>query len=258
MVMVAASMLFMSVAFVGFFNAPTAHGAPSRVALAGDTPLLQGTVSIFSTTTQTNTRFTLTNTSGNVIKGLTLYEFYTRPTGYMPNTKSPACSTPVLSYTPSISVKDPTMSCPWFTCNYLSWTQQGAGECNSVGINQDQLNLLANATTAQDKAKILQGKTSVVFRSLQPAIPQADTFMALPLNQASLAPGVSLKLDSCIYYDNWPHTDSKQHNTLVVYSGNTLIWGTPPSGVNMQSVLKANAGAAPPVVTGNWLAGARH
>jgi len=173
----------------------------------------------------------------------------------------------MLSFTPSIQVKDATHACPWFTCNYLSWDKQGSNECGTQGLSMADMNAHKNAFATP------------VFESVAPTANQLDSYMALPLNFGSkpLAPGVSLVLDSCIYYDNWPRTNPNQKNVLLVYSGNTLsnklsttsgttsvniasqksvntlghtlLWGTPP--MDMSTILSTNATSVVPVTT-NW------
>jgi hypothetical protein len=269
MTMFATSVLLMITTLMGFLNLSPTHAAQAHARVASNTtPLMDGKVSIYSTTTQTNTRFTLTNKSDQPITSLTLYEFYSRPTGFMPNTNNSACSTPMLSFTPSLQVKDATQACPWFTCNYLSWNTQGSNECDIQGLSASDLNAHKNAQAAP------------VFESVPPTADQLDTYMALPLNFGStpLAPGASLGLDSCIYYDNWPHTNPQQKNVLLVYSGDTLgtasgtasrttsvniasqksvntsehtlLWGTPP--MDMSTILSKNAISQVPVTTGGW------
>lgn len=269
--MLATSTLLMVATLMGLLNLSTVHVAQARARVASNTtPLMDGKVSIYSTTTQTNTRFTLTNMSGTPITSLTLYEFYNRPTGFMPNTSNPACSTPMLSFTPSIQVKDATHACPWFTCNYLSWSSQGSNECQTQGLSMADMSAHTTANTNMH--------TTPIFESIPTTADQLDSYMALPLNFGStpLAPGTSLVLDSCIYYDNWPRTNSNQKDVLLVYSGNTLgtasgttsvniasnkasnksvnalghtlLWGTPP--MDMSTILATNATSVVPVTTG--------
>lgn len=265
--MLATNTLLMVATLMGFLNLSTAHAAQAQARVASiTTPLMDGKVSIYSTITQTNTRFTLTNTSSQPLTSVTLYEFYKRPAGFMPNASKSTCSTPMLSFTPSLQVKDATQTCPWFTCNYLSWNKQGSNECDIQGLSMGDVNAHKNA------------QATPVFASIPPTTDQLDTYMALPLNFGStpLAPGASLGLDSCIYYDNWPHTDANQKNVLLVYSGNTLgtalsttssttsvnvashksvntsdhvlLWGTPP--MDMSTILSTNATLQVPVTTG--------
>lgn len=261
----AVSALLTIATLTGFLNPSAANIAQARVSVASiTTPLMDGKVSIYSTITQTNTRFKLTNKSNQSITSLTLYEFYNRPSGFMPNANKTACSTPMLSFTPSLQVKNATQACPWFTCNYLSWDKPGTNECDIQGLSMSDVNAHKKAIAAP------------LFASIPPTANQLDTYMALPLNfgNTPLAPGVSLVLDSCIYYDNWPHTNPNQKNVLLVYSGDTvgtaqgttstsvnvasqkslttpdpiLLWGTPP--MDMSGILKHNASLQVPVLSG--------
>ena len=118
---------------------------------------------------------------------------------YMPNSSAPSCSTPILSFTPSINVKDATSACPWFTCNYLSWSKNGpSGQCTSQGLTLEDMNAHGGKLT----------KTIAEFPcyyNLQ--LTTLDSFLAMTINfvhSISLAPGDSLVIYSCIYYDNWP------------------------------------------------------
>jgi hypothetical protein len=222
--MATTSILFLVATVIGLFSPMTVYGAQSQAKeVPGDTSLMKGTVDVHSTTTQTDTRFDLTNISGNPIDSLSIGVLYTRPDGFMPQ-DSAACSTAVLSFTPSDNVKDPTSSCPWFTCNYLTWSPQGAGECSSVGM-------------ATEQAK---GPVMATFRSLPSSVTTANTYMVINFGQASLPAGAHFQIDGCIYYDNWPHF-SIQQDSLVVFSGNTLLWGAQPSGMDLQSFLKVSS-----------------
>lgn len=227
------SILFLVTTLMGLFNPLTAYGAQSQThTVSGDTALMKGTVDIHSTITQTDTLFNLTNTSGKTLTSLSMGVFYTRPNGFMPH-NSVGCTTPVLSFTPSDNIKDPTNSCPWFTCNYVSWSHNGNGECSTVGL-------------AKEQAK---GPVMAVFQSLPPTVTTANTFMLINFKNASLAPGDTFKIDGCIYYDNWPRF-STQQNSLMVFSGNTLLWGNAPSGMNIPNLLKATS--LPTFATTGW------
>ena len=76
--MLVTSTLLMVATLMGCLNLSTVHVQARARAI----PLMDGKVDIYSTITQTNTRFTLTNKSGEPITSLTLYEFYNRPTGF--------------------------------------------------------------------------------------------------------------------------------------------------------------------------------
>lgn len=242
-VMTATSLVFLFATLIGFFNPMTVFGAQSVAkGVPGDTALMKAdSIDIHSTVAQTDILFNLTNTSGKTINSLTVGVFYSRPSGYMPH-GSASCSTPVLSYTPSNSVAAPLNSCPWFTCNYLTWSPRGNGECSSVGLSEAQLN-----------AKVQEKTTATAtFESLPPSTSttaQADTYMSMTFSTASLIPGAKFGINGCIYYDNWPRF-SAQKNTVVVFSGKTLLWGTVPSGINLQNIVKANSVA--PLVSTGW------
>jgi hypothetical protein len=228
------SILMPIATFVGI-NPVTVYGASSQVKGASSVPLIDGTPGLSPTSTQVNTLPSFTNTSQQTISGITLAVFYKRPDGFMPSGQ--ACTNPVLSFTPSNSVKNPNQSCPWFTCNYVSWSPQGQGECSSVGVSDQQLKQATNAaslpkTTAWSQFEPVSSSSDT----------GADAYMLLKFPDASLTPGDKFELNGCIYYDNWPRfSDQKAIDALAVYSGdNTLlrVWGTLPQGMDAQTLAK--------------------
>jgi len=92
-------------------------------------------------------------------------------------------------------------------------------------------------------------KTMAQFRLLQSTATSLDSYMTINFNDISLAPGDNLVLDSCIYYDNWPRF-SEQQNVLVVHSGNTLLWGTPPNGITMATIQSQETETVGQTITG--------
>ena len=234
-VMTVVSILMPIATLVGL-NPVTVYGASLQPKGTTGVPLIDGTPGLSPTSTQVNTLPSFTNTSQQTISGITLAVFYKRPDGFMPSSGKD-CSNPVLSFTPSNSVKDPTQSCPWFTCNYVSWSSQGQGECSTVGVSDQQLKQATNATSLP--------KTTA-WSQFEPVSSSsntgADTYMMLKFSDASLAPGGKFTLNGCIYYDNWPRfSDQKAIDALAVYSGdNTLlrVWGTLPQGMDPQTLAK--------------------
>lgn len=227
--------LLMPIATLGWLLNPiAAYGASLQHKGTTGVPLIDGTPGINPTITQVNTLPTFTNTSQQTISGITLAVFYKRPDGFMPS--GTACSNPVLSFTPSNSVKDPTQSCPWFTCNYVSWSPQGQGECSTVGVSDQQLKQATNAASLPKTTAWSQ------FKPVSSSGTGTDTYMMLKFPDASLTPGDKFVLNGCIYYDNWPRfSDQQAIDALAVYSGdNTLlrVWGTLPQGMDPQTLAK--------------------
>jgi hypothetical protein len=230
-----ASTLFLVATLMGLFTPMTVYGDPSQPKATSKVPSITGDPGLASTSSQVNTRPIFTNTSNQTIKGITLAVFYKRPEGYMPGKEG--CANPVLSYTPSISVAKPTQSCPWFTCNYVSWDKFGKGACSLVGLSQAQLKQ-ANGST-----KLPSSVAWSKFNPLPSKASGADTYMLLMFPNASLAPQGKFTLNGCIYYDNWPHfSDQKAIDAMAVYSGKNMLqfWGKQPTGLNPKTLFTAN------------------
>jgi hypothetical protein len=240
-----ASTLFLVATLVGLFTPMTVLGDPSQPKATSKVASISGDPGLATISSQVNTRPIFTNTSNQTIKGVTLAVFYKRPEGYMPGKGD--CTNPVLFFTPSISVAKPTQSCPWFTCNYVSWDKFGNGSCPSVGLSEAQLQ------QANSSKKLPKTVAWTTFHPLPSKASGADTYMLLMFPNASLAPQGKFILNGCIYYDNWPHfSDQKAIDAMAVYSGKNMLqfWGKQPTGINPKTLFttngqKQNSAAAP-------------